>query len=177
MKDEDDILKNESDGEQEGPFNRERNEEQERQHQEFLDKLRRMSDEAEANAEGKQGAFDFSDETDEEPISIGVFQDAQNPEEAYDLYYAIRRMLMRGLPSGEENRELRQMVYDEKNLFLRSGIARPLDGRPVGADSRQGFLSLMRDSYVVTQNWARRGGSPYDIFQDYYDLNKKMNYR
>jgi len=177
MKDENDIPENQFGNEQGGAFNRERNEEQERQHQEFLDKLRLMSDEAESNAEGKQGAFNFADENDEEPISSGVFNDAQNPEEAYDLYYAIRRILMRGLPSGEENRELRQMVYDEKNLFLRSGIHRPLDGSPVGADSRQGFLSLMRDSYVVTQNWARRGGSPYDIFQDYYDLNKKMGYR
>lgn len=177
MKDEDEMPENQFDGEQDGSSNKERNEEQERQHQEFLDKLRRMSDEAEANAEGKQGAFDFADRDDEEPVSSGIFNDSQNPEEAYDLYYAIRRILMRGLPSGEDNKELRQMVYDEKNLFLRSGVHRPLDGSPVGADSRQGFLSLMRDSYVATQNWGRRGGSPYDIFQDYYDLNKKMGYR
>ncbi|RZK38683.1 MAG: hypothetical protein EOO61_07805 [Hymenobacter sp.] len=104
MKDEDEIPENQFDSEQDGSSNKERSEEQERQHQEFLDKLRRMSDEAETNAEGKQGAFDFAERDDEKPVSSEIFNDSQNPEEAYDLYYAIRRILMRGLPSGEDNK-------------------------------------------------------------------------
>jgi hypothetical protein len=177
MKNEDDIPAGDFDDAQNDPANRERNEEQERQQQEFLDKLNRMSEEAEANAEGKQKSFDFSEYAEDEQFNQEFFSDTQNPEEAYDLYYAIRRILIRNLPVGEKNQKLRQMIYDEKNLFLRSGVHRPLDGTPVGADSRQGFLSMMRDAYVKTQEWERRGGSPYDIFMSYYDLNKNMGYR
>jgi hypothetical protein len=84
---------------------------------------------------------------------------------------------MKSLPTGPENQKLRQMVYDEKNLFLRQGVDRPTDGSKVGADSRQSRLSFLRESFTVTQDWANRGGTAYDIFLDYYELNKKMRFR
>ena len=144
----------------------------------FLDKLKRLSDEAEANADSKQGSFDFSDDENEDaPFNPEFAGDQQNPKESHELYYEIRRLLMNGLPSGKQNKKLRQTIYDEKNLYLRQGIGRPLDNSPIGADSRMSFLQLLREAYSTTQNWANRGGSPYDIFIDYYTLNKQMHYR
>ena len=145
----------------------------------FLSKLKRMSDEAEANnADGKQRNFDFSEEeSEDEPFKPEFAGDQQNPKESYDLYYAIRRLLMQGLPGGKLNKKLRQTVYDEKNLYLRQGIGRPLDNSTIGADSRMSFLQFLREAYSTTQNWANRGGSPYDIFIEYYNLNKQMRYR
>jgi hypothetical protein len=152
--------------------------EQDEQDRLFQEKLKRMSDEAESNAEAKQSTFDFSDDASEdEPFKPELAGDVQNPKESYDLYYAIRRLLMQGLPSGEQNKELRQFVYDEKNLYLRQGVSRPKDGGIVGADSRQSRLQFLREAYAATQLWATRGGSANDIFLDYYDLNKSMRFR
>lgn len=71
----------------------------------FLSKLKRMSDEAEANnADGKQRNFDYSEEeSEDEPFKPEFAGDQQNPKESYDLYYAIRRLLMQGLPGGKLN--------------------------------------------------------------------------
>ena len=158
-----------------GDNNKQEQDEQERL---FQEKLKRMSDEAETSAEAKQTNFDFSEEEGEdEPFRPEFAGDVQNPKESYELYYTIRRLLMQGLPRGEKNKDLRQFVYDEKNLYLRQGIDRPKDGSIVGADSRQSRLQFLREAYVATQNWAARGGSANDIFLEYYDLNKKMRYR
>lgn len=144
----------------------------------FQEKLKRMSDEAEANAEAKQSSFDFSEEeSEDEPFKPELAGDLQNPKESYDLYYAVRRLLMQGLPTGENNKKLRQFIYDEKNFYLRHGIHRPDDGSTIGADSRQSRLQFLREAYAATNAWAARRGSPYDIFLDYYDLNKKMRFR
>lgn len=144
----------------------------------FQEKLKRMSDEAEADAEAKQTSFDFSEEeSEDEPFKPELAGDLQNPKESYDLYYTIRRLLMQGLPAGEKNKKLRQFVYDEKNLYLRQGIHRPDDGSIVGADSRQSRLQFLREAYAATNTWATRGGSANDIFLEYYDLNKRMRFR
>lgn len=147
----------------------------------FLARLKRLSDDAQEEAEGRQGAFAFSpeEEAQDEPFGAEFVGDQHNQKESYDLYYAIRRLLMQGLPRGEEEekKKLRQMVYDEKNLLLRHGVDRPAGGGTIGADSRQGKPSLARVAYEKTQAWADRGGSAYDIFLDYYDLNKQMRFR
>ena len=145
----------------------------------FLARLKRLSDDAQDEAEGRQGAFAFSpeEEAQDEPFGAEFAGDQHNQKESYDLNYAIRRLLMQGLPRGEENKDLRQMVYDEKNLLLRDGVDRPAGGGTIGADSRQAKPSLARAAYVKTQAWADRGGSAYDIFLDYYDLNKQMRFR
>ncbi|GAB2796264.1 hypothetical protein HNQ93_004187 [Hymenobacter luteus] len=145
----------------------------------FLARLKQLSDDAQQEAEGRQGAFAFSpeEEVEDEPFGAEFAGDMHNQQESYDLYYAIRRLLMQGLPRGEENKDLRQMVYDEKNLLLRDGVDRPAGGGTIGADSRQGKPSLARSAYEKTQAWANRGGSAYDIFLEYYDLNKQMRFR
>jgi hypothetical protein len=147
----------------------------------FLARLKRLSDDAQEEAEGRQGAFAFSpdEEAQAEPFGADFAGDQHNQKESYDLYYAIRRLLMQGLPRGdeEEKRKLRQMVYDEKNLLLRDGVDRSAGGGTIGADSRQGKPSLARIAYEKTQDWASRGGSAYDIFLEYYELNKQMRFR
>lgn len=147
----------------------------------FLARLKQLSDDAQQEAEGRPGAFAFPPEekAQDEPFGAEFAGDQHNQKEAYDLYYAIRRLLMQGLPRGdeEEKKKLRQMVYDEKNLLLRDGVDRPAGGGTIGADSRQGKPSLARAAYVKTQAWADRGGSAYDIFLEYYDLNKQMRFR
>ena len=103
--------------------------------------------------------FSPEEEAQDEPFGAEFAGDQHNQKESYDLNYAIRRLLMQGLPRGEENKDLRQMVYDEKNLLLRDGVDRPAGGGTIGADSRQAKPSLARAAYMKTQAWADRGGS------------------
>lgn len=43
----------------------------------------------------------------------------ENPEEKYNIYYkGIRKLLMDYLPKGKEFKEVRDIIYDEKNIFL-----------------------------------------------------------
>lgn len=151
---------------------------------EKLAKLKRLADEADANATGRQLGLGLPDEIsglgsleDEDPFAPGLAGNQENPPESYDLYYAIRRLLMNGLPTGANNQKLRQEIYDEKNLYLRGGIARPVDGAPVGADSRQAILIRKRKTFAATQAWAEREGSSWDIFWEFYTLNKTEGFR
>lgn len=171
-------LPNEDEFDENQPRDSEK-QESDAQELDFLARLKRLSDDAQEEAEGRQGAFAFSpeEEAQDEPFGAEFAGDQHNQKESYDLNYAIRRLLMQGLPRGEENKDLRQMVYDEKNLLLRDGVDRPAGGGTIGADSRQAKPSLARAAYVKTQAWADRGGSAYDIFLDYYDLNKQMRFR
>lgn len=171
-------LPNEDEFDENQPHDSEK-QESDAQELDFLARLKRLSDDAQEEAEGRQGAFAFSpdEEAQDEPFGAEFAGDQHNQKESYDLNYAIRRLLMQGLPRGEENKDLRQMVYDEKNLLLRDGVDRPAGGGTIGADSRQAKPSLARAAYVKTQAWADRGGSAYDIFLEYYDFNKQMRFR
>lgn len=174
-------LPNEDEFDENQPHDSEK-QESDAQELDFLARLKRLSDDAQQEAEGgRQGAFPFSseEEAQDEPFGAEFAGDQHNQKESYDLYYAIRRLLMQGLPRGdeEEKKKLRQMVYDEKNLLLRDGVDRPVGGGTIGADGRQAKPSLARAAYVKTQAWADRGGSAYDIFLEYYDLNKQMRFR
>ena len=149
-----------------------------------LAKLKRLADEADANATGRQLGLGLPDDIsspgsgeDEDPFAPELAGDRENPTESYDLYYAIRRLLMRGLPTGIDNQKLRQEIYDEKNLYLRGGIPRPVDGTPVGADSRQAILIRKRKAFAATQTWSDREGSSWDIFWEFYTLNKAEGFR
>lgn len=51
-----------------------------------------------------------------------VGKEFENPEEKYQLYYnGIRKLLMDFLPKGKEYKQLRDIIYDEKNVFLNLG--------------------------------------------------------
>ncbi|RZJ41029.1 MAG: hypothetical protein EOO19_14865, partial [Chryseobacterium sp.] len=67
------------------------------------------------------GAEDGSlHEIDELKELIG--KEFENPEEKYNVYYrGIRKLLMDYLPKGADFKEVRDIIYDEKNIFLNLG--------------------------------------------------------
>lgn len=91
----------------------------EQQEQERMELLRRA-----AENPGKQLQFDtFNNklkEVDELRAMIGA--QFENPEEKYQAYYnGMRRVLMQYLPSGNDFKQARDIIYDEKNAFLNMG--------------------------------------------------------
>jgi hypothetical protein len=86
------------------------------QEQERMELLRRS-----AEVPGKQLQFDsFNNELKEiDELRAMIGAQFENPEEKYQAYYnGMRKVLMQYLPSGKEFQEARQLIYDEKNIFL-----------------------------------------------------------
>src|SRR5689334_2081823 len=111
---------------------------------------------------GKQLRIDLSKgelaEFDE--IREIINKDFESPEKKYDLYYkGIRRILMEYLPKGKHNKSGRELIYDEKNVFLNLGKKksdnngiRKSDGRMTYQDKMKEMLDLIVDWVSSSQN-------------------------
>ncbi|KIA92484.1 hypothetical protein OA93_23420 [Flavobacterium sp. KMS] len=99
-----------------------------------------------------------------------------DPEEKFDLYYkAIRKVIMKYLPKGKEFKEERDIIYEEKNIFLTRGKAKNKRGIR-GGDSRMGYNDDMYELVNLITDWVSMTQDPVDLYQRIYDLNDKYNY-
>ena len=150
----------------------------ERSREEFLAHVRALSQRAEeSQATSKQLGLGIPDE---EPAADAVPDDAppdtQNPDEAHRLYWSIQRDLMGALPKGPDHKELRQIVYDEKGDYLNRGKVKDASGIR-GSDQRAGYLTHLRRAQRVVQRWKREGGSAFDIWLEFRNLNAEAGYK
>ncbi len=103
---------------------------------------------------------------------------AENPEEKYNLYYkGIGRILKRYLPKGPEFKADRDLIYDEKNIFLNRGKKK--SDNPNGirkSDGRMTYQPVMGEILDVISEWASTSQNPFDLYNSLYDLNDKHNY-
>ncbi|PRD56752.1 hypothetical protein [Sphingobacterium gobiense] len=106
-----------------------------------------------------------------------VGKQLDNPEEKYNIYYkGIRKLLMDHLPKGEEYKEMRDIIYDEKNIFLNLG-KRKCDGGGVrGSDGRMTFQPVMKDILDIVITWVGGSQNPFDLYREFYMLNEKHGY-
>lgn len=144
----------------------------------FVKQVKAMSDKAEeSRRQGRQLGLGIPDEEDVPDIDMAaaVGTDLQNPDESHRIYYAIRRLLMDDLPPGEENEDLRRVVYDEKNLFINRG--HDLDSHGIrGSDGRMGYIPHLKIALRLVKHWVAETGSAFDIFVEFWQLNEKMGY-
>lgn len=123
----------------------------------------------------------FSDETgsleeiDELRQLIGKQFD--NPEEKYNIYYTgIRKLLMDHLPKGKEYKEMRDIIYDEKNIFLNLG-KRKSDNKGIRkSDGRMTFQPVMNEILDIVIKWVGESQNPLDLYREFYLLNEKHEY-
>lgn len=106
-----------------------------------------------------------------------VGKQLDSPEEKYNIYYkGIRKLLMNHLPKGEEAKEMRIIIYDEKNIFLNLG-KRKSDGEGVrGSDGRMTFQPVMNEILDIVIAWVGGSQNPFDLYRDFYMLNEKHGY-
>jgi len=123
-------------------------------------------------AESKLG-----DEDIDISFDTSALKDTANPEKSYILYYGIRGLLIDGLPKGNgKNKELRQAIYDEKNLFLNRGIDKDEEGLR-GSDGRMTYIhSFLVVAFKIVSEWIAQGAAPYDIYMAFWDLNESKGY-
>lgn len=100
-----------------------------------------------------------------------------NPEEKYNVYYmGIRKLLIDHLPKGKDNKQLREIIYDEKNIFLNLG-KRKSDHKGIRkSDGRMTFQPVMNEILDIIINWVGSSQNPFDLYRQFYLLNEKHEY-
>ncbi|GAA4026871.1 hypothetical protein GCM10022386_07780 [Flavobacterium cheonhonense] len=100
-----------------------------------------------------------------------------NPEEKYNLYYnGIRRLLMSFLPKGKEFKEVRDIIYDEKNIFLNLGKRKSDNNGIRKSDGRMTFQPVMNEILDIIVEWVGNSQNPFVLYKSFYDLNEKHGY-
>lgn len=100
-----------------------------------------------------------------------------NPEEKYNLYYnGIRKLLMNFLPKGKIFKEVRYIIYDEKNIFLNLG-KRKSDNKGIRkSDGRMTYQPVMNEILDMIVEWVGNSRNPFVLYKSFYDLNEKHGY-
>lgn len=140
---------------------------------EKLEILQRAKDQKE-----KQLIVDFETDNIEEIDRVKEIlnKNFDDPQEKYELYYnGIQKVLMKYLPKGKDFKEQRQIIYDEKNMFLNRGKAKNEKGIR-GSDGRMTYNEDMMELTNLISDWVTSSQDPVDLYQKLYDLNEKYEY-
>ena len=114
-------------------------------------------------------------EIDELRQMIG--KDFENPEEKYNVYYkGIRNILMAYLPKDKEFKEARQIIYDEKNIFLNVGRKKSDNDGIRKSDGRMTFQYKMNEMLDVIVKWVSESQNPFTLYNLLYELNEQNGY-
>ena len=128
---------------------------------------------------GKQLRIDVDkgDLTEVNEIREILGRKAEDPEEKYNLYYnGIQKLLIKYLPSGDEFKEARQLIYDEKNVFLNRGKKKSDNNGIRKSDGRMTYQEFMGEILDVVAKWVSESQNPIDIYNWFYELNEKHGY-
>jgi hypothetical protein len=101
----------------------------------------------------------------------------ENPDEKYNLYYrGIRKLLLDHLPKGDDYKEMRDIIYDEKNIFLNLG-KRKCDNNGIRkSDGRMTYQPVMNEILDIVVKWVASSQNPFEIYREFYDLNERHGY-
>lgn len=106
-----------------------------------------------------------------------IGREFENPEEKYNLYYkGIRKLLMDFLPKGKDYKQIRDIIYDEKNVFLNLGKKKSDNNGIRKSDGRMTYQPVMNEILDIIVKWVGESQNPFDIYQDFYELNEKHGY-
>jgi hypothetical protein len=106
-----------------------------------------------------------------------VGKEFENPEEKYQIYYnGIRKLLMDFLPKGKNYKQLREIIYDEKNVFLNLGKKKSDNNGIRKSDGRMTYQPIMNEILEIIINWVGESQNPFDLYRDFYELNEKYKY-
>ena len=128
---------------------------------------------------GKQLTINTEDgnleEIDELRGLIG--KEFENPEEKYNIYYnGIRKLLMDYLPKGKEFKEVRDIIYDEKNIFLNAGKRKSDNNGIRKSDGRMTFQPVMNEILDIVVKWVGDSQNSFKLYREFYELNERHGY-
>ena len=99
-----------------------------------------------------------------------------DPSEKYKIYYqGIEKLLKKFLPKGPRYKEARELIREEKKIFLTRG--KKLNEKGIrGADSRMGYVQDMEDIMNLIAKWAFESRNYYELYSLIRDKNKERGY-
>ncbi|KAA2239584.1 hypothetical protein F0L74_25665 [Chitinophaga agrisoli] len=144
------------------------------QDQERLELLRRSFE-----VKGRQLRVDLTTggmaELDELRATLG--KEFENPEDKHKAYYmGIQKVLKEYLPKGKEFKEGRDLIYDEKNIFLNRGKKKSDNNGVRGSDGRMTYQPVMNEIVDLVVRWVAESQNPVTLYNMLYDLNEKHGY-
>jgi len=149
-----------------------------RQKEERLREMRDLIEQSKSDTKIQPLLFPLEELGDEDiSFDSSIFNDVADPDKSHRLYFTMRRILMDNLPSGKENKKIRQLIYDEKNLFLNRGKA--VDDKGVrGSSGQMTYISsFMEPAFNVVTEWVKTGGGPMDILVAFQELNESHGFK
>lgn len=106
-----------------------------------------------------------------------ISKEFEDPEEKYNLYYnGIRKLLMDFLPKGKDFKQVRDIIYDEKNVFLNLGKKKSDNKGIRKSDGRMTYQPVMNEILDIIVKWVSDSQNPFDIYKEFYELNERHSY-
>lgn len=118
------------------------------------------------------GTLKSQDELKE--FALGHIPD--DPEEKYNVYYkGIERLLKKFLPTGNKYKSAREVIREEKKIFLTRG--KKLNEKGIrGADSRMAYIQDMEDIMNLITKWAFESRNYFELYSLIRDKNEEFGY-
>ena len=99
-----------------------------------------------------------------------------DPEKKYDVYYkGIEKLLREYLPKGDKFKNVRDVIREEKSIFLTRGKKKDKKGIR-GGDSRMGYIQDMEEIMNLIVGWAANGRNYYELYQIIRGKNEELGY-
>ena len=106
-------------------------------------------------------------------FAIGTIDD---PQKKFDVYYnGIDKLLRQHLLKGKANKPARDLIFEEKNVYLTRGKRKDKKGIR-GADGRMGYISDAEDILKVVMDWILKNGSMVELYNTLRDQNVEKGY-
>jgi hypothetical protein len=118
------------------------------------------------------GAVKSQDELKE--FALGHIPD--DPEEKYNVYYkGIEKLLKKFLPEGDKYKAAREVIREEKKIFLTRG--KKLNEKGIrGADSRMAYIQDMEEIMNLITKWAFESRNYFELYSLLRDKNENLGY-
>lgn len=80
------------------------------------------------------------------------------------------------LPKGADFKEVREIIYDEKNVFLNLGKRKSDNNGIRKSDGRMTYQPVMNEILDIVIRWVAESQNPFDIYREFYELNERHGY-
>ena len=145
----------------------------------IFDEIKKLSEKANELSDAEQLNFFPDIELGEEDVTFDstLLNDTADPEKSHKLTYGMIALAKANLPRGKENEKLRRYIYDERLLFLNRG--KDIDKKTGirGSDSRMTYIpNFLEVAFDMTVDWVKSGGTPFDLYMAFWNLNATKNY-
>lgn len=88
----------------------------------------------------------------------------------------INKLLRKYLPKGKEYKRARDIIYDEKNIFLNAGCKKSDNKGIRKSDGRMTYQQNMSDILDIVAEWVSTSQVAIDLYDMFYNLNEKYGY-